>query len=116
MDSAMTKASLSPARRRLVELMQAINFGRIEGLQVQNGEPVIDPPPAVLRLYQFGKDNGPNASLCNDAYTLKKRAVELFMVFDRERSISIRELIIANGLPVRMTVADGVGDMKKTSN
>jgi len=31
---------------------------------------------------------------------------ELFEVFDRERSLLIQELMIDNGLPVRMTVAD----------
>lgn len=46
MSEVTTKASLTPARRRLLELMQEINFGRIEGLAVRGGEPVLDPPPA----------------------------------------------------------------------
>ena len=33
---------------------------------------------------------------------------ELFEVFDRERFLSIQELMIDNGLPIRMTVADEV--------
>jgi len=61
MTDVVTKAALSPARRRLVELMQEINYGRIERLEVRDGEPVFDPPPIVLRLFLFGKDNGPNA-------------------------------------------------------
>jgi len=106
MTDAVTKAALSPARRRLVELMQEINYGRIERLEVRDGEPVFDPPPTVLRLFLFGKDNGPNASRGNDGFALKKKVAELFEVFDRERSLSIQELMIDNGLPVRMTVAD----------
>ncbi len=35
MSEVTTKASLTPARRRLLELMQEINFGRIEGLAVR---------------------------------------------------------------------------------
>jgi len=31
--------------------MQEVNYGRIKGLQVRNGEPVFDPPPDVLRLF-----------------------------------------------------------------
>jgi hypothetical protein len=106
MPNVVTKAALSPARRRLVELMQEINYGRIERLEVRDGEPVFDPPPTVLRLFLFGKDNGPNASRGNDGFALKKKVAELFEVFDRERSLSIQELMIDNGLPVRMTVAD----------
>ena len=102
------KGDLSEQRKRLVELMQEINYGRIEGLRVQNGEPVFDPPPTVLRLFLFGKDNGPNESRGNDGFALKKKVAELFEVFDRERSLSIQELMIDNGLPVRMTVADAV--------
>jgi len=108
MTNVVTKATLTPARKRLVELMQEINYGRIEKLLVRDGEPVFDPPPTVLRLFLFGRDNGPNESRGNDGFALKRKVAELFEVFDRERSLSIQELMIDNGLPVRMTVADEV--------
>jgi len=101
----VSKRSLSAPRRRLLELMQEVNYGRIEGLEVRDGEPVFEPPPSVIRLYLFGKDNGPNTARESDDFTLKKKVVELFDVFSRERSLSIKELMIDNGLPVRMTVA-----------
>ncbi len=106
MTDVATKAALSPARKYLLELMQECNYGRIERLEVRNGEPVFDPPPIVLRLFVFGKDNCPNASLGKDGFVLKKKVAELFEVFDREQSLSIQELVIDNGLPVRMTVVD----------
>ena len=106
MPNVVTKAALTPARKRLVELMQEINYGRIEKLHVRDGEPIFDPPPTVLRLFLFGKDNGPNESRGNDGFALKRKVAELFEVFDRERSLSIQELRIDNGLPIRMTVAD----------
>ncbi len=106
MQNAETKLSLSPARKRLVELMQEINYGRIENLQIRGGEPVFNPPPTVLRHYLFGKENRPNAYRTIDNFSLKKKLAELFEIFDQERSLSIQELIIDNGLPIRMTVAD----------
>lgn len=106
MKEVMTKAALSPARRRLIELMQEVNYGRIEGLQVQDGEPIFDPPPIMLRLFLFGKENGPNESRGNDSFALKKKMVELFEIFDREPTLLIQEIIIDNGLPVRMMVAN----------
>ena len=102
----ISKRDLSEPRRRLLELMQEINYGRIENLEVRGGEPVFDPPPSVVRLYLFGRSNGPNAARGHDGFALKKKVVELFEVFDRERLLSIKELMIDNGLPVRMTVAD----------
>lgn len=104
----VNKKDLSIPRKRLDELMQEVNYGRIEGLQVRDGEPVFDPPPTVVRLYRFGKENGPNTAYSSDDFALKKKVVELFEVFERERSLSIQELMIDNGLPVRMTVADAV--------
>ena len=104
----VSKAVLTPARRRLVELMQEVNYGRIEQLEVREWEPVFKPPPRVARQIVFGKDNGPNARRATDGFALKKKVAELFEVFDRERSLSIRELVIENGLPVRMTVADAI--------
>ena len=90
----------------MVELMQEINYGRIEGLQIQDGEPVFDPGPTVLRLFLFGKDNGPNESRGRHDFTLKNKIAEMFAIFDRERSLLIKELMIDNGLPVRMTATD----------
>ena len=49
MPNVETKEALSPARKRLIELMQEINYGRIEELQIRDGEPVFNPPPTVLR-------------------------------------------------------------------
>jgi hypothetical protein len=105
MSQVVTKAALTPARKRLIELMQEINYGRIERLEVRAGEPVFDPPPTVLRLFLFGKDNGPNALRGSDAFALKKKVTRLFEIFDREQSLFIRELMVDNGLPIRMTVA-----------
>lgn len=102
-----TKGSLSPARRQLVELMQDINYGRIEGLVVRDGEPILDPRPHVRRVILLGKETGAHAARQSADFALKDKVLELLAVFDRERSLSVLELVIDNGLPVRMTVADG---------
>ena len=101
-----TKQSLSPARRRLVELMQDVNYGRIEGLNVRDGEPVLEHTPIVMRDIVFGKVNAPNLARGRDDFALKDQIVELFDLFDRERSVTVESLVVQNGLPVRMTVAD----------
>ena len=104
----VTKVSLTPARQRLVEVMQEIRYGRLEGLEVRDRDPVFEPPPRVVRQIVFGKDNGPHTARNQDGFALKRSVAELFDVFDRERSLSIQELVINDGLPVRMTVADTI--------
>ena len=110
MTDGVTKAALTPARRRLVEMMQEINFGRLEGLEVRDGEPLFDPPPLAVRQVVFGKKNGPKDSPAQDGYALKKKVAELFEVFDREQMFRVLELVIDDRLPLRMTVAGGLGN------
>jgi len=104
-----TKRALSPARRRLVELMQEVNFGRIEGLRVKEAEPLLEPKPRVLREIVFGKLNAPNPARGRGDFALKEQLIELFDLFDREQSVTVESLVIQNGLPVRMTVANEHG-------
>ncbi len=102
-----TKRTLTPARQRLVELMQEVNFGRIEALHIRDGEPVFEPPPRVLRDFLFGKTNAANPARGKDDFALKEQLIELFDLFDRERTLTVESLVVQNGLPVRMTVANG---------
>jgi len=48
---------LSEGRRRLLEEMRDVGYGRIEHVVVRDGEPVFDPPPRRLRVHLFGKEN-----------------------------------------------------------
>lgn len=99
------KESLSGQRQALLELMEEISFGRIEGLEVRNGEPVLDPPPTVRKLHVFGKPGNRPPSRPREDCTAQRMA-ELFGLFDRDRTLVIEELIVDNGLPVRMTLKD----------
>jgi len=106
MKHASTKASLSRPRRRLLELMQQVNFGRIEGLTVRDGEPVLDPPPRVIREIKFGAENGPRPELGSDDFLLKAQVVELFAELDRLRNGTIDTIEVKHGLPFRMIVTE----------
>ena len=64
----VTKVSLTPARRRLVEVMQGIRYGRLEGLEVRDFEPVFEPPARAVRQIVFGKDNGPHTARNKDGF------------------------------------------------
>lgn len=101
-----TKASLSPARRRLLELFQQVNFGRVEQLPVVNGEPQLDPPPRVVREIKFGGENGPRPELGASDFVLKSQVVELFRFFDQLGNGTIDAIEVKHGLPFRMIVTE----------
>src|SRR5438876_6036540 len=73
-----TKASLSAPRRRLLEAMQRLNFGRIEGLAIRSGEPVFQPVPRIIQDIKIGGENGPRAELSIEDFALKSSVIELF--------------------------------------
>ena len=99
------KSDLSPARRRLVELLQQINFGRIESLHVRGGEPVLEEPsPKIYREIKFGSENGPRAEAESRNFALKAQVVELLSELDRLGDGQIDVLTIKHGLPFGMHV------------
>jgi len=106
MAHAVTKSSLSPRRRCLLELLQRVNFGRLESLVVADGEPVFDPPPRIVREIKFGGENGPRPEAPIEDFELKAQVVELFRHIDELQDGVIGVLEIKHGLPFRMAVED----------
>lgn len=102
----LSKNDLSARRAGLLELMQTINFGRIEGLAVLDGDPVLDPLPRVIREVKFGGENGPRPELDAGNFLLKTQVVELFQHFDQLGDGTIEVLEIKHGLPFRMLVTE----------
>jgi hypothetical protein len=102
----LSKQDLSARRMGLLELMQSVNFGRVEALAVLDGDPVLDPPPRVIREVKFGGDNGPRPERDAGDFLLKTQVVELFQHFDRLGDGTIEVLEIKHGLPFRMLVAE----------
>ncbi len=100
------KASLSPARRRLLELLQQVNFGRVESLVIVNGEPVFDPPTRIVREIKFGAENGPHPELGSSDFLLKSQVVELMAFFDDLQNGVIDVLEIKHGLPFRVVMTE----------
>lgn len=104
MTHAFTKAGLSPARKRLVQMMQEINFGRIEELAIAGGEPTFDPAPRVVRHIKIGGENGPRPEMEHSDFALKTQVIELFDHFKQIGNGSIATLEIQHGLPFRLVV------------
>jgi hypothetical protein len=100
------KANLSQARRRLLELFQQVNFGRVENLTVKDGEPLLAPTTRVAREIKFGGDNSPRQELSSGDFLLKSQVVELFKFFDAMQTGTIELIEVKHGLPFRMIVPE----------
>jgi hypothetical protein len=108
MTDVATKATLTPARRRLIELMQEISFGRIENLAVKDGEPDFDSPPQVVREIKFGGENGPRQEMSVEDFALKSQVIEFFAQLDCLGNGTVKSLEIKHGLPFRIILEETV--------
>lgn len=99
-------ASLPLPRQKLIRELQRINFGRIEGLLVENGQPVLDPRTRKQVEIKFGGENGPRPESATEDFLLKQQVVDLFAFFDRLGDGVVDVLEIKHGLPFRMIVTE----------
>jgi hypothetical protein len=99
-----SKHALSEQRRGLLEMMQRVNFGRIEGLVVRNGEPVFDPGPRIIREIKLGGENSPRPELDRVDFGLKPQVIELFQHLNELGNGAIECLDVKHGLPFRLVI------------
>jgi hypothetical protein len=102
----VSKGTLSSQRVRLVEVMQALNFGRIERLVIAGGQPVLHPPPRIVREIKFGAENGPRPEVSAEDFALKAQVIELFNSLDELRDGVVEALEIKHGLPFHMLICE----------
>ena len=106
MEFFMKKSELSGSARELVELMQKINFGRIEALVVGGGKPVFTPLPRIVREVKFGSENGPRPESTKSDFALKDQVRDLLAQLEALGDGKICCLEVKHGLPFRMTMEE----------
>ena len=99
---------LSPARRRLVALMQDLHFGRIERLEIPAGEPVFDPAPSAIREIKLGNAE-PAPPRPNGDFQLKGQVIDLIRELDALGDGVVEAIEVRHGLPFRVLVNEVLG-------
>jgi hypothetical protein len=99
-----TTRELLASERRLLTVMRALGFGRLEYLQIHRGEPILDPGPTIVRDIKFGAQDGARPRTTSEDFELKQQVAEFF---EYTRSVDvgeIRTLEVRHGLPFAMEV------------
>lgn len=94
---------LTPLEKRLLNLIQRINFGRIRLMRVTAGQPQFDPLPRTQRDYKFGGKNGNRPEALLPDFALRREQVELIQAIRTMQDGTIVNLEIRSGLPIVMT-------------
>jgi len=100
------KSTLLPAQAELVDLMQQLDFGTIEGLVVRDGLPVMKPRPRIVRDVKFGAGNGRRNEAGLTDFALKSSVRELMTTLTSLGNATVRRLEVKHGLPFRMQVEE----------
>lgn len=91
-------ATLTAAKRWLIERMQQTYFGTMRKVVVRNGEPVTDPPPKVKQAFKLGGKRTGRRVVPRE-FALKEQHVELFALMEAKQNGVITKLSIQEGLP-----------------
>lgn len=103
--SPIFKRHLSAARIQLVELMQRINFGRIERLPIVNGEPLLTAIGKAVSTHKLKGENGPRPELEAADFPLKQDVVELCRLLDEIGDGEVELIEVKHGLPFLVEVS-----------
>jgi hypothetical protein len=97
-------STLSAPRQWLLHLMRQLNFGTIENLTVNGGEPMASPPPKIIQAIKLGLEPAKQAERKQADFELKSHIIELFSQFDQLKDESIVTIECRHGLPARLIV------------
>ena len=104
--SPPTKQSLSRDQQRLIEVFQRVRYGRIQRLQIRNGQPVLGPDLRWIRMVKVLGANDPHPLVKAADFLLRQEAVSFFQLLESIGDGEIQNLEVRNGLPFTFEVEE----------
>jgi hypothetical protein len=104
MPQVIRKSDLSDEEQQLVELLQDIDFGRVEELNIRDGKPVFQPPPrAIATLKMQAEQRNRDGTRLRD-FSLKQSVVLLLLLMRQIGDGKILLIEVRHGLPVTVEI------------
>lgn len=100
----MRMEDLSPAKQRLLRLFQAINFGRLEELEIRDGEPEFSPAPRIFVELKLDVNDGPRPESHLDGFPLRNQVERCLEQIARLNEGTVEMIEVRHGLPFRMVI------------
>ena len=104
----MRRHDLSSDRRRLLDIMRGMGYGRIENLTIRTGEPVIDKSLRLVHEKLLGKKVKGRTLPPRADFELKAQQIELFECFDQMQDGLVPILKVQGGLPFQLHMEERV--------
>jgi hypothetical protein len=97
-------SQLSAHRVALVRLLQTINFGYIEDLDIRGGEPVLAPGPTVVIEVKLDAEDKDRSEANLADYELRSEIVRLMDQLDAVRDGWVHRIDVRFGVPRRVLI------------
>jgi hypothetical protein len=114
---AMTQVTrfcqLSARRQALVRLLQSINFGYVEGLEVRGAEPVFSPAPTVLVEVKLDSESEPRRETNLADFELRAEVTRLMQQLDLLGDGSIDRIDVRYGVPRRAVIERPIQEVRR---
>jgi hypothetical protein len=101
-------SQLSAPRQALVRLFQALNFGHVLRVAIQNGDPVFSPEPTVLVDVKLDADEGPRPEVDFTDFVLRDEVRRLMTRLDELQNGTVQSIEVRAGIPRRVIIERGL--------
>jgi hypothetical protein len=95
-------SDLSSSRRALVRLCQALNYGEIQDMRVQDGDPIFDPAPVLLVELKLDADETKRQEVELADFELRDEVCRLMARLDELENGTIGCIEVRAGIPRRV--------------
>jgi hypothetical protein len=102
MPQVLRFAQLSPARQTLVRVLQATNFGEIQGIHVEDADPIFDGGSVVVLDAKLDREEEPRPELDLADFGLSAEVLRLMSRLDELKNGNIQRLEVRAGIPRRL--------------
>ena len=113
MKHATRFSQLSAPRQVLVRLLQSVNFGHIDALEVRGGEPTFSPAPTVIVEVKLDAPNDPRPEACSSDFELRAELTRLMEQLDLFGDGSIDRIDVRHGVPRRAVIERPIREVRR---
>jgi hypothetical protein len=106
-------SELTSPEQDLIRLLQKISFGRIENIEVVDGQPCFGPTVRVVR--SVAVSSKPGAIARPDDFVLKRQVQDLIAEIRNSGTATIYRIDVRFGLPVRLELATELSEGARVS-
>ncbi len=113
MEHSKRFSQLSAPRQVLVRLLQSINFGYVEGLEIRDGQPVFSPAPTVFVEVKLDAENEPRPEVDFTDFELRSEVTRLVEQLDQLGNGSIDRIDVRYGVPRRAVIERPLREVRR---